>query len=77
MKFIFEQPGKPKQLYSVAESSLWSKELFRFVNESHIETIQTLTHAHTIGRFIYTFRMNLQRRLDALSQDKNGWVKHV
>ena len=26
---------------------------------------------------MYTFRMNLQRRLDALNQDKNEWVKHV
>ena len=53
------------------------KMFFRFINENNIKTIQTLTHAHGIGRFIYTFRMNLQRRLDALNQDKNEWVKHV
>ena len=77
LKLIFEQLGKPKQLYSDEESSLRSKGLFRFVNENNMKTIQTLTHAHTIERFIYTFRMILQRRLDALNQDKHEWVKHV
>ena len=77
LKLIFEQLGKPKQLYSDEESSLRSKGLFRFVNENNMKTIQTLTHAHTIERFIYTFRMILQRRLDALNQDKHEWFKHV
>ena len=77
LKLIFEQLGTPKQLYSDEESSLRSQCFFRFVNGHIIKTIQTLTHAHTIERFIYTFRMNLQRRLDALNQDKNEWVKHV
>ena len=61
LKLIFEQLGKPKQLYSDEESRLRSNELFRLVNENNINTIQTLTHAHTIERFICTFRMNLQR----------------
>ena len=26
---------------------------------------------------MYTFKMNLYRRLDGLKQDKNEWVKHV
>ena len=43
---------------------------FRFVNETNIKTIQTLTHAHAIERFIYTIKMNLYRRLDGLNQDK-------
>ena len=77
MKLIIEELGKPKQLYSDEESSLRSQEFFRFVNETNIKTIQTPTHAHTVGRFIYTFKMNLYRRLDALKQDKNEWVKHV
>ena len=35
-------------------------------------------HMHTLlSVFIYTFKMNLQRRLDALGQNKNEWVKHV
>ena len=32
--------------------------------------VQTSTHAHGAERFIQTFRSNLQRRLDALDQDK-------
>ena len=70
LKLIFERLGKPKQLYSDEESSLRSQEFFRFINEHDIKTIQTSTHAHTIERFIKTFKMNLQRRLDALNQDK-------
>ena len=72
LKLIFEQLGKPKQLYSDEESSLRSQEFFRFINENNIKTIQTSTHAHTIERFIYTFKMNLYRRLDALNQDKTS-----
>ena len=77
LKLIFEQLGKPKQLYSDEESSLRSKGLFRLLNEHNIKAIQTLTHAHGIERFIYTFRMNLQRILYVLNQGKNEWVKHV
>ena len=77
LKLIFEELGKPKQLYSDEESSLRSQDFFRFIHESNIKTIQTSTHAHTIERFIYTFRMNLQRRLDALDQEKSEWVKRV
>ena len=77
MKLIIEEFGKPKQLYSDEESSSRSKELFGFIHENNIKTIQTSTHAHTVERFIYTFKMNLYRRLDALDQDKNEWTKHV
>ena len=77
LKLIFEQLGKPKQLYSDEESSLRSQEFLDFINENSIQTVQALTHAHGIGRFIKTFRMKLQRRLDALNQNKNEWVKHV
>ena len=52
LKLIFEQLGKPKQLYSDEESSLRSQELFIFVNGNNFQTIQTLTHAHAIERFI-------------------------
>ena len=80
LKLIFEELEKPKQLYSDEESSLRSQELFRFINDNNInniKTIQTLTHAHTIERFMYTFKMNLYRRLDGLNQGKNKWAKHV
>ena len=77
LKLIIEELGKPKQLYNDEESSLRSTEFFRFINENNIKTIQTSTHAHTIERFIRTFKDNLYRRLDGLKQDKNEWVKHV
>ena len=77
LKLIIEELGKPKQLYSDAESSLRSIEFFRFINENNIKTIQTSTHAHTVERFVYTFKMKLYRRSDGLKQDKNEWVKHV
>ena len=48
---------------------LRSQEFFRFINKNHIKTIQTSTHAHTVDRFIRTFKDNLYRRLDALKQD--------
>ena len=77
LKLIFEQLGKPKQLYSDEESNLRSQQFFRFSNKNNIKTIQTSTHAHSVERFIYTFKMNVYRRLDGLNQDKNEWVKHV
>ena len=77
LKLIIEELGKPKQLYSDEEPSLRSTEFFRFINENNIKTIQTSSHAHTIERFIGTFKDNLYRRLDGLKQDKNEWVKHV
>ena len=45
--------------------------------EAILKTIQTSTHAHTVERYIRTFKDNLYRRLDGLKQDKNEWVKHV
>ena len=69
--------GKPKQLYSDEEGSFNSTKYIRFLNENNIKHIQTTTHAHVVERFIYTFRMNLQRRLDALGELKSDWVKHV
>ena len=41
------------------------------------KSIQTTTHAHTVERFIRTFKMNLYRRLDSLKQDKTEWTKHI
>ena len=49
----------------------------KFLNENNIKHMQTTTHAHTVERYISTFRMNLQRRLYALKQNKSDWVKHV
>ena len=77
MKLLIEELGKPKQLYSDEESSVRSQGFFRFINENNIKTIQTSTHAHTVERFIDTFKISLQRRLDALNQDKNDWIKHI
>lgn len=76
-KQIFISMGKPKQLYSDEESSMRSKKMIRFLNDNDLKSIQTTTHAHTVERFIRTFKDNLYRRLDALKQDKTEWVKHI
>ena len=77
LKKIFISLGKPKQLYSDEESSMRSVKMNRFLNGNDIKTIQTTTHAHTVERFIRTFKDNLYRRLDALNEDKSDWVKHI
>ena len=48
-----------------------------FINKHKFKHIQTSTHAHTAERFIQTFRMNLQRRLDATKESTDEWAKHV
>ena len=48
-----------------------------FKNEHTFKHIQTSTHAHTAERFIQTFRLNLQRRLDASNELPSEWTKHV
>ena len=77
LKKIIESMGKPKQLYSDEESSLRSAKMIKFLKQNEIKSIQTTTHAHTVERFIRTFKMNLYRRLDALNESKSDWVKHV
>ena len=41
------------------------------------ETVQTSTNAHTVERFVRTFKYNLYRILDSLKQDKTNWIKHI
>ena len=73
---IFISMGKPKQLYSDEESSMRSATMIRFLNENELKSVQTTTHAHTVERFIRTFKDNLHKRLDALNEDKTKWVTH-
>ena len=54
-----------------------SAKMNRFLNDNDIKSVQTTTHAHTVERFIRTFKDNLYRRLDALNEDKSDWVKHI
>ena len=77
LKKIIESMGKPKQLYSDEESSMRSAKMIKFLKQNEIKSIQTTTHAHTVERFIRTFKMNLYRRLDALNESKSDWVKHI
>ena len=42
----------------------------RFLSESEIKSVQTTTHAHTVERFIRTFKDNSYRRLDPLNEYK-------
>ena len=51
--------------------------MIRFLKQNEITSVQTTTHAHTVERFIRTFKDNLYRRLDALKQTKNDWFKHI
>ena len=48
-----------------------------FINKHKCKHIQTSTHAHTAERFVQTFRLNLQRRLDATKESTNEWTKPV
>ena len=74
---IISPMGKPKQLYSDEEYSMRSLKLVRFLNQNEIKYVQTSTHAHTVERFIRTFKDNLYRRLDALGESSNDWFKHI
>ena len=69
--------GEPNQLYSDEESSMRSVDMNIFYNDNDLKAIQTTTHAHTVERFIRTFKDNLCRILDALNENKNDWVKHI
>ena len=70
IKKIITPMGKPKQLYSDEESSMRSLRMIKFLKQNEIKSVQTTTHAHTVERFIRTFKDNLYRRLDALKQTK-------
>ena len=77
LKKIITSMGKPKQFYSDEESSMRSLKMIRFLKQTEIKYVQTTTHAHTVERFIRTFKMNLYRRLDALKQTKKDWYRHI
>ena len=77
LKKMFILLAKPKQLYSDEEYSMRSVKMNRFLNDNDFKTIQTTTHAHTVERFIRTFKDSLYRRLGALNEDKSDWVKHI
>ena len=76
LKKIFTSMGKPKELYSDEESSMRVVTMIRLLSGTEIKSVQTTTHAHTVERFIRTFRDNLYRRLDSLNEDKTKWVTH-
>jgi ribosomal protein L21E len=77
LKKIIAEMGKPKQLYSDEESSMRSLKMIKFLKQNEIKSVQTTTHAHTVERFIGTFKDNLYRRLDALKQTKKDWFRHI
>ena len=76
LKKIFTSMGKPKQLYSDEGSSMRSSRMSRFLNYNEIKSVQTTTHAHTVERFIGTFKNSLCRRLDVSNEDKTKWITH-
>ena len=77
LKKIIAEMGKPKQLYSDEESSVKSAKMVEFLNRTEIKSVQTSTHAHTVERFVRTFKDNLYRRLDVLKQTKKDWFRHI
>ena len=77
VKEVFTEIGIPKNIYSDEEGSFNSPKYIKFINEHKVKHIQTSTHAPTAERFIRTFKDNLQRRLDALNQNKSKWIEHV
>ena len=77
IKKIIGSMGKPKQFYSDEESSMRSLKMIKFLKQTEIKSVQTTTHAHTVERFIRTFKDNLFRRLDALKQTKKDWFRHI
>ena len=77
LKLIVQSMGTPTQLHSDEEGGFRAQELYRFMNENTIKSIQTNTHAHTVERFIRTCLDNPYRRLDGLNQEKKEWTNHV
>ena len=77
IKKIITSMGNPKQLYSDEESSMRSPKMIKFLKQNDTTSVQTTTHAHTVERFIRTFKDNLYRRLDDLKQYKTEWTKHI
>ena len=77
VKEVFTEIGIPKNIYSDEEGSFNSPKYIKFINEHKVKHTQTSTHAPTAERFIRTFKDNLQRRLDALNQNKSKWIEHV
>ena len=53
-----------------------SSNMNRLLSENEIKSVQTTTHAHTVQRFVRTFKDNSYRRLDALNEEKTKWVTH-
>ena len=74
---VFATMGEPQQIYSDEEGAMNSDSFLTFIFEHQFKHIQTSTHAHTAERFIQTFRLNLQRRLDATKESTEEWAKHV
>ena len=54
-----------------------SSKMMQCMNQTEIKCVQTSTHAHTVERFIRTFKDNVYRRLDALKQNASDWFKHI
>ena len=55
-KETFISMGKPKQLHSDEESSMRSARMNRLLHVNETKPVQTTTHAHTVERFIRTFK---------------------
>ena len=54
-----------------------SAKMNRFIHDNESKSVQSTTHAHTVERFIITFKHKLYRKLDSLNQSTTEWVKHM
>ena len=77
-KEIIEKMGKkPKQMYSDQDGAFERKAFVKFLNESQIKHITSLTGAHTVERFNRTLKEKTQVRLDAMGLDRDKWVDQL
>ena len=65
---VFKSLCKPLNIYTDEEGAMNSDTCLTFINKYNFKHMQTTTHAHTAERFIQTFRMNSQRRLDTTKE---------
>ena len=77
LKKVVGTLGNPQQICSDGEGAFNSIKYTKFINGHTIKHIQTTTHAHTAERFIQTCLNNMYRILNALSDLKSEWIRHI
>ena len=76
-KDIFQNIGKPKQIYSDQEKAMTGLEYTRFLTQQGVKHITSINGAHTVERFNRTLKNMLDRRLRAKGLSKKDWASEV